>query len=104
MDRITVEKQVLTENGMGGHEQTWQKRFSAFAEVVVKSGKESNENGQVTATTTTEFTLRNIKCFSYVNESDRILFNCEYYNIEAILRGSPRDLFFKIIATRGEIS
>ena len=73
--RITIKSLVLTSNGMGGHDSTWVTKHSNIqAGIWIKSGNERDQQGQLAATVTVSFLLRNDRRAKSITETDLIEF------------------------------
>jgi SPP1 family predicted phage head-tail adaptor len=97
-ERITIEQETLTGDGMGGGTSAWAAHVSLWAEVVPKSARERLQAGQVEATATHTFCIRRR---ADITESMRITWRGEVYNIRAIALPALRALYMEIDAERG---
>ena len=70
----------------------------AWAKIVEKSGKEGEEGNQIVATKKVEFIVRYNES---ILETWRILYDSQFYFIEAILSADERNSFLKLV-TRWE--
>jgi SPP1 family predicted phage head-tail adaptor len=99
--RITFQKVTYSSDGAGGQTEAWGNFVnapSAWAAVRPMSARESMAEDRMTATAETMFTIR---YRSDVNETHRILWGGEEYNIRAVRRRGGREMYLEIVAERG---
>lgn len=88
-ERITLQSRTLTTNSFGERVETWATLAEVWAgvEYRLNKSKETEEAGQETAVTYINFTIRKR---SDVNEITRVLYDSQYYDIEAIAESNCR--------------
>lgn len=79
--KITIEQQTRATNSIGEYTSTWSTYHTAFANVQRGTGNEKVEAEQVTATSKVKFKIR---FFDGIDESMRISYNNNYYDITDI--------------------
>ena len=83
--RITIERATLTLNDYGERAETWTTLATVWAEVNYRgSGSESIQSDQVYAVQPVHFILRYSSTVSDVRPSDRVSYNGQLYQIEAV--------------------
>lgn len=100
-ERITFQAYSETSNGAGGFTKTWENLSSVpsvWAHVAPKRGIEAFLEDRVNASAMYVFTIRQR---SDLNETMRIQWRGETYNIRSIMREGPRPMYMKIEAERG---
>ncbi len=97
-ERISIEQQGHTDDGLGGRTVAWTALGSAWAQVTPLQGRESEARGGVVATQTYRVTVRNR---SDVDESMRVQWRGRTMNIRRIEWPGPRDLYLNIIVEQG---
>ena len=96
--RITFQSATLTADGAGGNTKTWSDVATTWAHVIAKVGAESFTENRMNATGFYVFVIRSR---SDVDETMRIVWRGENYNIRAILRKGYRSHFVDIEVERG---
>lgn len=96
--RITIERETLTDDGAGGKLSTWATLATVWGEVKPMNGSELLARGGVVAVSKVRFTIRNSLALS---ETDRISWGGKVYNIREILTAGNRPLTIEIVAERG---
>lgn len=96
--RLTIQRESNTSDGMGGDTVEWCKVQNVWANVSPASGNEKEFGGQLTGEYTNVFTIRNNKT---ILDSDRIVWDGDFYNIRAIAKEGGRKLYLVIAAERG---
>jgi SPP1 family predicted phage head-tail adaptor len=99
--RITLQRRVEAPDGAGGVTRAWSNlpcNATVWAHVVAKAGREGLDEGRVNATFVTLFTIWNR---TDVDETCRILWGGEAYNIRGVRRMGGRELRLTIEAERG---
>jgi SPP1 family predicted phage head-tail adaptor len=91
--RVQIHFPVQTVNNYGERVEAWQALGYRWAKAEYFQKDESEEGGQVTAMTSTNFTIRNS---GDVNETMRVYYNNRLYNIQAIHISDDR-LFIKLL-------
>jgi len=76
--KIVIQVQNFATNAIGEYTTTWDTFHNAFANVQRVSGTETVDADQVTATNKVKFKIR---YFAGINESMRIVYNSNYYDI-----------------------
>ncbi|HEY6527271.1 MAG TPA: phage head closure protein [Cellvibrionaceae bacterium] len=97
--RITVQRQVLTDDGAGGKTNQWVAVRNCWAYRRQLSAKESVQADQLKASSTWIFVIRNHP--QKIKETDSLIYGQERYNIRGI---SPQDVdcpFIEITAEAG---
>jgi SPP1 family predicted phage head-tail adaptor len=98
--RVTLQARSEVADGVGGFVRSWADlpTGTVYAAVKARSWKEGFENGRVNAAYLAVFTIRNR---ADVNETCRLIWNGEIYNIRGILREGGRAQYLRIEAERG---
>lgn len=96
--RITIERETLTDDGIGGKVSAWSTLAAVWAGVKPMSGREAIDRGGVVAVSKVRFTIRNS---IDVVETDRIVWGGKLYNIREILLSGHRPLYLEVVAERG---
>jgi SPP1 family predicted phage head-tail adaptor len=99
--RITLQAKSTASDGGGGRIETWANFASVpsvWAHVRPMSARETMADERMTATAETMFTIR---YRSDVNETHRLLWQSEEYNIRSVRRRGGRELYLEIVAERG---
>jgi SPP1 family predicted phage head-tail adaptor len=76
--KIVIQVQNFATNSIGEYTTTWDTFHNAFANVQKVSGTEGNNADQVTATNKVRFKIR---YFAGINESMRVVYNSNNYDI-----------------------
>lgn len=99
-ERVTLQRRTETADGAGGVTRAWADLDPAtvWAHVKARPGREGMAEGRVVATQITTFTVRNR---DDVDETCRIVWNGETWNIRAVLREGPRRQLLALDAERG---
>ena len=103
-ERITLQSATRTADGAGGFTVSWANLPSVptvWASIKPVRGSEGNAEDRVNARSTALFTIRNR---SDLDESVRIVWRGEVWNIREIRRTGPRPLYLVILAERGVAS
>lgn len=99
--QITFQRSVDTADGAGGVTRAWANLATdatVWAKVTARAGRESLDEGRMTASFVKLFTVHNR---DDLTELDRIIWNGENYNIRGIRREGGRNLLLVIEAERG---
>lgn len=96
--KITIQRESLTSDGMGGSTVSVSTLASVWAKVIARSGREREYADRVNAEGAYTFVIR---WRGDVLESDRITWRGEDYNIRAIAQVGGRKLYLEIDAERG---
>lgn len=99
--QITLQRATPTPDGAGGTTQAWANiatDATVWAAVRAKAGREGLDEGRMTATFVTLFTIYNRDDLS---ELGRIIWNGENYNIRSLRREGGRNIDLVIEAERG---
>lgn len=96
--QITIERATKTPDDMSGNVTTWSTLDTVFAKVLTRTGRESEQGGQVEADATYVFVIR---YRSDLKMADRIVFNGQAYNIRFIPDEGGRPTYLEITAQRG---
>lgn len=102
--RITFERLAETSDGGGGVVRAWAAlsvRPTVWAAVRPRVAREGVETNRMTSAYLAEFTIRNR---TDLNETDRIIWKGEAWNIRGILRQGERQMYLQIEAERGVAS
>lgn len=97
-ERITLQREVRTSDGMGGYSTALIDVATVWAKVIARSGRERAYADRLNAEGAYTFVIR---VRSDLLESDRILWDGSQYNIRAIARQGSRDMYLEIDAERG---
>lgn len=95
---IKIYRQRDTDDGVGGVTREYYRSKNLRASTKVKSGKEDDDLGQITATQSVVFIARNEKY--ELRETDKILWNGEYFNIRTVIF-YPQSLYVEIHVNKG---
>jgi len=84
--RITIQRATLTVNDYGERAETWTTLATVWAEVNFRpgSGSETIESDQVFAVQRVRFVIRYSSTVSDLKPSDRVSYNGQLYQIEAV--------------------
>lgn len=99
--RITLQRRTETADGFGGVTRTWGNLLAnaaVWAAVKARAGRESMDEGRMNATHVVTFTIYNR---TDVDETCRIVWQNETYNIRNVRREGDRALRLMIEAERG---
>lgn len=99
--RVAFQSATWTADGAGGRTRTWSFLTVApqvWAQVFPAGGGESFEEGRTTARAGYVFRIRRR---ADIDETMRIIWNGEAYDIRRVMRESPREPYMKIEAERG---
>lgn len=96
--RVTVKRQTLTSDGMGGSTTVDATVATLWAHARPKRGRELGAHDKVEAPALYTFVVR---YRDDLLERDRITWNGQDYNIRAILTRGGRKMFLEIEAERG---
>ena len=97
-ERIQIIRETRTSDGAGGQTLSLTTLASVWAHVRPRSGREMERFDRVNASAMYLFVIR---YRTDVEESDRVLWKGEYYNIRYIAQGTGRALYLEIDAERG---
>ena len=97
-ERVQIIRETRTSDGAGGQTLSLTTLASVWAHVRPRSGREMERFDRVNASAMYLFVIR---YRTDVEESDRILWKGEFYNIRYIAQGTGRALYFEIDAERG---
>ena len=96
--RITIVREALTTDGMGGQTVSTSTVATVWAKVVALSGREAVRDDRLNAESAYLFVIR---WRSDVREADRITWGGVTYNIRAIKQDGGRKMYLEINAERG---
>lgn len=99
--RVTFQRYSVTSDGAGGSIKTWANVPSTpavWAQVYTASGRERFDDDRVEAVSTTTFIVRNR---NDIDETMRVVWRGEFYNIRQVHRHGAREMYLKISAERG---
>lgn len=96
--RILIQRETLTDDGMGGDTLSWVNHVNTWAGVAPSSGRENEYGQQVQASNLVIFTIRYREDLLL---TDRVVWNGDSYNILALPPPSTRKLYRTIEAERG---
>lgn len=96
--RIAIQRETVTPDGMGGGESALSTVATTWAHVRPKTGKEGGAFDGVRATAVYLFVIRNRKD---LKDDDRIVWDGDTYNIRYIAKRGGRNMFLQIEAERG---
>ena len=98
--QVTVERGTTSDDDCGRRTTTWIPVDNIFCAIKQKSGSEKFAQD----------TIRTVKMKSFITrygvdivESDRLLFNGQYYNIKTINNVAERDIWLEIDAEQGVV-
>jgi len=98
--RISITRESLTTDSMGGSVVAVNVLVSAYAKVIAKGGSERHKDDQIEAPAKYLFTIRN-RTDIEILEKDRINWEGAEYNISFVAREGKRALFLTLEAERG---
>lgn len=98
--RITVRRQTLTPDGMGGNTKALSDVVTVWAKVIPLAGRESSEHGRLEASNVYRFVIRNRQ---NLLPSDCIIWRGTQFNIRALPVDGGRGMYLEIDAERGVI-
>jgi len=93
--RVDLETSSFVTNAYGEKTYAWASYRSVWAKIVWKGGMEKDESNKMTAISNVTFYIRNLDIS--LSETDRILYNSEYYYIKVINQIEGRDNILEII-------
>lgn len=96
--RITIKRETLTPDGMGGSSVALSTVATVWAKVIGKSGGESDAADRINASAVYTFVIR---YRTDLKEKDRITWGGVDYNIRAIPGTGRRRMYLEIEAQRG---
>lgn len=96
--KISIERYSNVPDGMGGNVTTWAEVLTPWAMVRPVSGNERSGFDQLLAEASYLFVVRYPLA---VLDSDRIVWDGDYYNIRLRKKPTGRKLYMQIIAERG---
>jgi SPP1 family predicted phage head-tail adaptor len=97
-ERVQIIRETRTSDGAGGQTLSLTTLASVWAHVRPRSGREMERFDRVNASAMYLFVIR---YRTDVEESDRIMWKGEFYNIRYIAQGTGRALYLEIDAERG---
>lgn len=97
-ERIQIIRETRASDGAGGQTLTLSTLASVWAHVRPRSGREMERFDRINASAMYLFVIR---YRTDVEESDRILWKGEFYNVRYIAQGTGRNLYLEIDAERG---
>jgi SPP1 family predicted phage head-tail adaptor len=97
-ERIGIVRETRTPDGAGGQTLTLSTIANLWAHVRPRSGREMERFDRLNASGLYLFVIR---YRTDLEESDRIFWRGEFYNIRFISQGSGRNLYLEIDAERG---
>jgi len=102
--RIVIERAALTTNQYGERAEAWATYATVWAEVSYKygSGTESIQSDQILTKQPVSFTIRFSADVSGVIPSDRVSYDGNYYQIEALQEIGRREGLRIVTTLRGE--
>lgn len=96
--RVTLDRRVQSADGAGGITYSWETVAEVWANVAAKSGREGLSEGRISAEASYVFTVRHR---GDVDETFRVIWGGEVYNVRAVMRTGGRPLYLGIEAERG---
>ena len=102
--RIAIKRATLTTNAYGERVETWATLATVWAEIQYKegSGKESIQSEQIYTSQPVEFIIRYSSDVASIRPSDRVAYNSDNYQIEAIQEIGRREGLRIVTTLRGE--
>lgn len=98
---VTFENRVAVPDGVGGMDYAWSevaKDACVWAAVVARGAREAMDQDRMSAAGVYRFTIRD-RCD--IDETCRIIWQSEAYNVRAVHRTGGRKLYLEIDAERG---
>lgn len=96
--RVTFQREVRTDDDMGGYSVEWKDAFTTWAHAHPMSGREREFSDRLNAEASYRFVVRYRTDF---DERDRIMWDGVPYNIRVIATRGRREPFIEIEAERG---
>lgn len=96
--RVTIQRIERTSDGAGGETTAWADLADVWANVRPATGRETQIEGRIAATSSAIFTIRRR---ADLLDTDRIVWGDVAYNIRSIMIGSQREAYLMIEAERG---
>tara|TARA_R110000850_G_scaffold266393_1_gene396696 strand:- start:107 stop:439 length:333 start_codon:yes stop_codon:yes gene_type:complete len=102
--RIVIQRATLTTNNYGERAEAWGTLATVWADVLYKlgSGSESIQSEQILSKQPINFTIRYSQAVSGVRPSDRISYNGDIYQIEAVQEIGRNEGLRVVTTLRGE--
>jgi SPP1 family predicted phage head-tail adaptor len=95
--RVTIQTRTAASDGGGGTYYSWANTATVWAHVKPRVARESLQEGRVNASQVVTFTIRN----RALDETQRLVWRGEAYNIRAVMREGARPLYVAVDAERG---
>lgn len=96
--RVTLQRRAGTPDGIGGMTYAWSDIGTVWASVMARGAREAMDQERMSATGVYRFTIRHR---DDVDETCRIVWQSEAYNVRAVHRTGGRKLYLEIDAERG---
>jgi SPP1 family predicted phage head-tail adaptor len=95
---VALERRSATADGIGGTIYAWSEFACVWASVVARGARESMDQERMSAAGVYRFTIRHR---DDIDETCRIMWQGEAYNVRAVHRTGGRKLYLEIDAERG---
>lgn len=99
--KISVERETLTKDSVGGQQSTWTRIYFAFAWIRPVSGFERVQAQKLEADITHDIFIRFTKD---LKPQDRIIYNDRIMQIRAVLNVEERNQWLRIKADEGPVT
>lgn len=100
-ERIQLQAETATVDGIGGVTKAWVTFASVWAKVTPQRGQEAMQEGRMAASEAVKFMVYSR---NDVTELTRIVWRGVNYNVRNVQSGSHRDLTMVVVAERGVAS
>ena len=97
-ERLTLQREVYTPDGIGGQTKTWTTVGTVWAQVMPVRGAEPMIEGRVAATETVKFRMW---AREDMTETTRILHRGVPWNVRNVVTASGRNGLIDVVAERG---
>jgi SPP1 family predicted phage head-tail adaptor len=95
--RVTIQTRTAASDGGGGTTYAWATVATVWAHAKPRVARETMQEGRINASQVITFTIRN----RAIDETQRLVWRGEAYNIRAVMREGPRPLYLAVDAERG---
>lgn len=99
--KITVERESIIKDSVGGFSSTWATHIEPFAKVVPISGRERYQAMKLEANVTHKIYIRYT---GDIKPTDKIIFNGEEMQIRAILNLEYKDVWLELSCDQGQVN
>ena len=96
--RISIQRKVSNDDGMGGGVMSWQEIKSTRAMITPLSGRESLQAQRIEAETTHRLYMR---YFADLEQADKVVYDGRDFNIKAIINIEERNKYLELQCKEG---